>query len=759
MKNRIFSLVLLMLLPATIFAVTYNTITINGSNSGWAADETFDNISHDGNSDPRHAYFTWDADYFYIGIMDDEADYNNMATFVYFDTDPWGTGGNTNAYAWGDFINVGFNADYVVVWKNNFGDDYIEVRQYNNSTSNWDYITSSNDYFLLSGSDTLVKFGVTENSDYREVKIKRSLIGNPDAIKTSMFTEQQWSGSNNYRYMTWPSQGWSDAFRAPGQSIPNYYGFLLEENYSLDSSAYYDAAFSRWNGSSDNNWSTAANWDNSVPADTTLVVIPAASAVNVDVSTAELFDLSLQTGAALTIPPSGALTVNGGLFNHAGAAGITVQSASSGNGSLIVKGYSNDSVTAQCYVTAAKWHSFAAPVSGQTTTNLFLNHSPDVWLLEYSEAADDYTYISSLTQDLGDMQGWMLWLGGSADHTFSFAGLLRSGTLGSNDNMVRSAAGDYGYNFVGNPFTSAIDWDAADGWTKTNLNNAIYVYNHNGTTSHWATYIGGVGVDGGSRYIAMNQGFFVQVTDGGGSYPEYGTLQMTNEVCVHNGVQFFKGQQNGNYYGEIIRLQVQMDSLTDETVIRVHPEATADFDAQWDAHKLSGFGDDALAVFSTDNGGMSINSVLPGTETVPIDFAGPNAVRMTVSLTECGNFDHVFLTDNSQNITVDLKEEPYTFVYRNNIHNRFYIHFTVTGEEEQSQLSGFEIFAVDEKIKIINNKGTEQVSVTVYNLLGQKIISAGYSEKYITIPATGNRYYVVQISGKNGTVSRKVFVP
>ena len=757
--KKLYKLLLMALaltLPPLLHASTYNTIVIDGANNGWAADETFDSISHNGNPNPRHAYFTWDADYIYIGIMDDEAAYTNLATFVYFDTDPWGTNGSNSAYAWGGstaFITTPFKSDYVVIWKNKFGDDYIEVRNYNNATGDWDYQTSNSNTFVLNGSDTVVKFAI--GSQYREVKIKRSLIGNPDAIKTCMFTEQQYG--SNHRYMTWPSEGWTDADRAPGQTIPNYYGFLLEENYALDSSAYYDAAFSKWNGNSDNNWSTAANWDNGVPADTSLVIIPSASAVTVDVATAELFDLSLKTGAALTLPASGALTVNGGLFNHAGAAGITVQSTATGNGSLIVKGYAGDSVTAQCYVTAAHWHSFATAVSGQTTSDLFLNHSPDVWLLQYNETTNDYTYISSLTQDLGDMQGWMLWLGGNTDHTFTFAGPLRSGTLGSDNNMIRTSD-TTGYNFVGNPFTSAIDWDTS-GWTKTNLNNAIYVYNHNGTTSHWATYVNGAGVDGGSRYIAMNQGFFVQVANGSGAYPEYGTLKMTKDVCVHNNVQFFKNSQDVKEVGEIIRLQVTQDSLSDETVIRIHPQATAGFDGEWDAHKLTSFGDNNLAIFSSANGGMAINSVPPGTETIPIDFAGPNAAQMTVSLTECDHFDHVFLTDNSQNITVDLKEEPYTFVYRNYIHNRFYIHFTLTGEKEQPQVSGFDVFAVHHKINIINNNGAEPVSVTVYNLLGQKISSGNYRERYIALPTTGNRYYVVQISGKNTSFTRKVFVP
>ncbi len=759
MKKQYIPLFLsLFIIPLIVSAKSYNTIAIEGSNTGWAADETFANISHDGNTDPRHAYFTWDADYIYIGIMDDEADYNNMATFVYFDTDPSGTNGSTDAYAWGNNIITGFNADYVVVFKNQIDGsgthhDYIEVMQYNNGTSAWDQIAFSDATYLYDGSDTLVKFAEVDNSNYREVKIKRSQIGNPEAIKTCMFTEQQWP--NNYRYMTWPSEGWSDANRAAGQTIPNYYGFLLENNVSLDSVPYYNAAFTTWNGNSDNNWSNVANWDNGIPADTTLVIIPSGSTVTVDASGQSLFDLTIQTGGTVTVGENNSLTVNGGFFNIAGASGMEITSSSSGNGSLIVKGYDGDSVTAQCYVTASHWHSFAAPVSGQTTSDLFLNHSPEVWLLQYNEPTDDYTYVPSLTQDLGDMQGWMLWLGGSNNHTFTFAGPLHTGTLGSNNNMVRSSAST-GYNFVGNPFTSAIDWDAANGWTKTNLNNAIYVYNHNGTTSHWATYIDGAGVNGGSRYIAMNQGFFVEVTDGGGSYPEYGTLQMNNAVCVHNTVQFFNNTQNYSV-GKIIRLQVNQDSLTDETIIRVHPDATLAFDSQLDAHKLQSFAGNSIGIFSTGNNGMSINSVPPGTETIPIDFYGTNNTIMTVSVTEADNFDHVFLTDNFTGITVDLINEPYTFTYINYIHNRFFIHFTITNTDTNSVIPYVNIYATKNNINIVNRNNS--AFIEIYNILGQKIISSSTKSGFKEIAVKGGCYYVVNVFNRNHSETRKVYVP
>ena len=67
MKNSIlFSIFLCSILSAT----SYTTITVNGTNSGWASDETFTDIS-----DADNAYVTWDATNIYVGISDAEIDY------------------------------------------------------------------------------------------------------------------------------------------------------------------------------------------------------------------------------------------------------------------------------------------------------------------------------------------------------------------------------------------------------------------------------------------------------------------------------------------------------------------------------------------------------------------------------------------------------------------------------------------------------------------------------------------------------------
>lgn len=253
--------IIMFVIVSVIFATSNHTIVIDGINSGWATDEDFIDVS---NAD--FFYLTWDADYIYLGISDAEADYGNMATFVYFDTDPSGGNGTTDAYAWSNNIVTPFPADVVVVWKNSVGSDYIEIMEWNGSL--WQKAASANSSSLNNGN-YVVDFSVTDGNDYREARIKRSCLGSPSEIKICSFTEQQWS--SYWRYFAWPSSGWTDGNRTNGQTISHYRGYELTGNISPDATGAYDGVLpveltsftgSLVNGAVELNWETATEVNN-----------------------------------------------------------------------------------------------------------------------------------------------------------------------------------------------------------------------------------------------------------------------------------------------------------------------------------------------------------------------------------------------------------------------------------------------------------------------------------------------------------------
>lgn len=68
---------------------------------------------------------------------------------------------------------------------------------------------------------------------------------------------------------------------------------------------------------------------------------------------------------------------------------------------------------------------------------------------------------------------------------------------------------DQGWNLVGNPTASWLNWNAAAGWTRTNVNNVIYVWDP--ASNEYLVTNGETGTHDG--FIAPFQAFWVQATD------------------------------------------------------------------------------------------------------------------------------------------------------------------------------------------------------------------------------------------------------
>lgn len=66
-----------------------------------------------------------------------------------------------------------------------------------------------------------------------------------------------------------------------------------------------------------------------------------------------------------------------------------------------------------------------------------------------------------------------------------------------------------GWNLVSNPFISVIDWKAANGWTRTNIENWYYTVTESGSVGVF-NHTTDVGTEGLTRFIAPFQGFWVK---------------------------------------------------------------------------------------------------------------------------------------------------------------------------------------------------------------------------------------------------------
>ena len=505
----------------------------------------------------------------------------------------------------------------------------------------------------------------------------------------------------------------------------------------------------QWQGTVDTDWNNANNWQFDIPISTENVSIdenmPHYPEINSG-STAECNHLLINPGGSLTIPVNNAITVSGDVSV---SGSLTIKSASSGSGSLIENGTPmvTGSLVVERYVTAAQWHGIASPLSGTTANAYYLNGNPNVWLKEHSEPTNDYTFISDLNTPLGDMKGFFIWVGGTEAKTFNIVGDLRSGEVGSTGNLTRSGAGnELGWNFIGNPFTSAIDWNAATGWTKNNVAGTIYVYNY----PNWATWNGTVGSNSGSRYIAMGQGFFVNVTEGNTE----GTLNMNHDVMVHNNTPFLKHSDVN--MDNIIRLEVSNSNFADETVIQISEAATEEFDEEFDAHKLFSFNQAAPQIYSTANNFMAVNGLPVNTTEVQIDVRGANATDMTISLTENNGFGDIFLLDNYTGTQTNLVISSYDFTYDSDITDRFLLYFTAVGIPSILE-NEVNIYSFKKNI-IVTLPKDQEAKIFVYNLTGQTITQKEGTPGTNKIAIDMMGYYVVKVVNNTTLETKKVFI-
>ena len=464
-----------------------------------------------------------------------------------------------------------------------------------------------------------------------------------------------------------------------------------------------------WSGSTSNDWSDATNWAyGAVPLAENNVSIPNPSTnyptINASGPVVQCKNITMMAGASLI--DNGKLTISGQITYS--------QPARSAN----------------------RWQFISSPVNG-AVSSMFTGD----YLYNFNNATDNYTPILSTSTALSPMKGYGLYL--KAGFNYSYTGSLNKDASYS---ITASVAGS-GWNLVGNPYPSAIDWDASSGWDKSGIANAVYIYKGGGSlTPTWSSYVDNANVNGGSRYIAPTQGFFVK---GNG-----GPFSMDNRVRVHNGIPFYKNSEG--MVPNLVRLEVSGNGYKDEAVVRFKPEATTEFDGDYDAYKRYGDVAEVAQLYTLGSIPLSINS-LPEAALVPVGLkVGVNG-SYTIAATEINDLRYITLEDTETGIFTDLTSGPYTFeAVAGTFDQRFKLLFSMLGVNE-SKKADPAIYSYQHTVHI-NMKDQLKGDIYIYNIAGQQVASrlSAQGMNEIKLPYTGN--YIVKVISKNSTVVRKVFI-
>jgi hypothetical protein len=259
--------------------------------------------------------------------------------------------------------------------------------------------------------------------------------------------------------------------------------------------------------------------------------------------------------------------------------------------------------------------------------------------------------LNSNTETLTTGRGYTLFIRGNlppistrGNARWDVRNPVNSGTINFTPFMSYTSSGvdaNDGWNLVGNPYPSTIDWNAAAGWTKTGLDNTIYMIDNSVNPPIYATFNGTVGTNGGSRYIPMGQAFFVKANSGAFTFSCAETVKSPGSATI-----FFREAAPDN----VLRITLRQGAYRDETVVHFRKDATERFDDHADAFKLLNSSFNLSSILDNDKK-LSINS-LP-------ELSCQNIIRLDVSNVEEGHYrlDFSELESFTKNIALSLTDK------------------------------------------------------------------------------------------------------
>jgi hypothetical protein len=433
----------------------------------------------------------------------------------------------------------------------------------------------------------------------------------------------------------------------------------------------YEVIVSIWKTTaSTTDWTNAANWDGGVPSSANDVVIPT-GATNYPISTPAP-NFTLDAGFHMTLGP-GAKTTLGSFTNNGSL--ILQSDATSGSASFIVNSYSGNDATIEVFLTGGeaggtgtktfRWHYISTPIPSLPvstfvptyTTNLAKYWDDRVagsltsgWV-KYSGYVYSTTAIDPVRQFTNLLPGIGYDYYAVQDNKISFTGQLNTSDVTmSLSYAVNDAL--HGFNLLGNPFSSGLDWSVINSDPSYPLNTSKTVYFTRDNTQ--CSFVGGVGIPSDvTGIIPPMQGFFVKTYSAGNS------LKIPASARVQNAIH---SRYKGDVIVPLVRLSITENLVSDETVVRFDAAAKSGLDYDYDAVKMF-ISSTSTQIYSSMGGvNYSING-LPYPDSsivIPIVVNFLTGGNHSINVTQLQGLDNysVTLTDKSTGFIADLKSTP-----------------------------------------------------------------------------------------------------
>jgi FtsP/CotA-like multicopper oxidase with cupredoxin domain len=439
--------------------------------------------------------------------------------------------------------------------------------------------------------------------------------------------------------------------------------------------------------------------------------------------------LTINAGAKLTNPNASSLTVKNVsiLSNLANGTGTFVDN---GTTTTTVGGVAN----VQQYLTGGRNWYVSSPVTTATTASISTASS----IQSYAENTVNWNLESTT---LNVLKGYVANIATTGNITFAGDAL---NTGAKTVILTRLGAAKAGYNLVGNPYPSYLNWDNVTS-NSSNLESTMWYRSKNaGNTAYvFDTYNsnGGIGTNNNGVRVTSQippiQAFWVRVASG-----TSGTLALDNTMRSHEGVVSNRLKTPELFTAEPkLYLQVSNGINSDEAIVVVNPNASNGFDP-FDSEKMTN-GNALVPEIYTFAGTEPVvinglNSITPNQE-LALGFTTGESNTFNIKATDISNFDadtKIILKDKQLSVEKELTTaNSYSFTSTPvSTSTRFSIVFkspsVVTGNVNLGS-ENESLFIYRDKNNQINVHRINAIgegTVTVFNSTGQKIVN---------IPTTG----------------------
>lgn len=348
----------------------------------------------------------------------------------------------------------------------------------------------------------------------------------------------------------------------------------------------------------------------------------------------------------------------------------------------------------------------------------------------------------------------------------TFSGTLTDGNLSVP--VARGPQAQAGYELLGNPYASPLDWDkvSANAGT-TGIGKALYIYKSaTQFVGNYSSYVNGVGTNGGTNVIPLGQAYFVQATGAGQvAYSNSNRLRSDSTLVQRPAATPLVGT----------RLLLEGPSGACEAAVYFQAGATASYDAAYDATAFPA-GDLRLASVATGSvQDLAINGLPPLTQKdlyVPLRLVTNQAGTYHMSHAEgtlpAGYRLYLFDTQGAFTELVAGKSISFTLGAGGVPAERFSLLFT-----RDAALAVTPTFATvgaalypnpaSGSVTIGLNAHSGPVSVEVINALGQVVVRreltpAGASQISLSLAGCTLGVYTVRLRTASGLVSQRLIV-